>query len=274
MVILEGALVGVGFAASLLATTLGLRRAERSPRGPLGGRMRPVLRRMALALPLGVLAGVVTGWPAAGVLGLAAGLGLPGLFRRSSTGAISRIEAIAAWTEMLRDTLVGQGGLTEVILASVSVAPAAIAPQVRALGSRVDSGTPLGAALRSFAQELADPAGDAVVAALVLTAEAGGAGLAALLGELATSARAEVAMRLRVETSRARSWSAMRTTAGVSIGFIALASLAARPYLAPYASPLGQLVLLVVGAAFACGFWSMARMVRPRAPERLFEAPR
>lgn len=59
-------------------------------------------------------------------------------------------------------------------------------------------------ALAAFAEEVADPTCDLVVAALVLAAGHQARRLGELLGTLAATAREQATMRLRVEAGRAR----------------------------------------------------------------------
>ena len=124
--------------------------------------------------------------------------------RPAGTRAVGRIEAIAGWTEMLRDTLAAAAGLEQAILATAPLAPVPVREQVTALAVRIQRGQRLPAALRAFAAEVADPTGDLVVAALLLAAEQQARDLGELLASLADSAREHAAMRLRVAAGRAR----------------------------------------------------------------------
>ena len=164
----------------------------------------------------------------------------------------------------------GAAGLTQALIATASVCPQAIREQVSTLANRLSSGAALTATLRSFADELADPAADVVVATLLMAATERAHRLGDLLGALAESTREEVAMRQAVEASRASARSAVRTVTGFSVGFLVLMVLFARSYLAPYGTPEGQAVLVVVGALFGLGLWLMAVMVRTRPTPRLF----
>jgi len=226
----------------------------------------------AIAVAAGLVAFMVTRWPVAIPLGALAILGFRGLGRGPEGQAIERIEAIAAWTEMLRDTLAGAAGLTQALIATASICPKAIREQASALASRLSAGAILATALRGFADELADPAADVVVAALVMAATERAHRLGDLLGALAESTREEVAMRQAVEASRASARSAVRTVTGFSFGFLGLMALFARSYLAPYHTPEGQVVLTVVGALFGLGLWLMAVMVRAKPVPRLLVA--
>lgn len=233
-------------------------------------RRRGLFRRRLLAASAGVVAFAVTRWPIAFPLTIVAVLGLRGLGGRSAGQIIERLEAIASWTEMLRDTLAGAAGLTQALMATAPICPEAIREEVGTLATRLTNGVTITTALRSFADELADPAADVVVATLLLAATERAQRLGDLLGALAESTREEVAMRQGVEASRSAARSAVRTVAGFSFGFLGLIALFARPYLAPYRSAGGQVVLAVVGGLFGLGIWLMAVMVRPSPVPRLF----
>jgi len=230
-------------------------------------------QRIAIAGGVGIVAFVITRWPMAFPLGIFAFLGLRGLGGGPAGPVIAKLEAIAAWTEMLRDTLAGASGLTQALIATAPIAPGPVREPVVALAARISSGAPLAAALRSFAVELDDPAADVVVASLLLAATERAQRLGDLLGALASSTREEVAMRQAVEASRSSARSAVRTVTGFSFALVALMTLFARPYLAPYRSATGQLVLGVVGVLFGLGLWLMSVMVRPDPTPRLFESP-
>ena len=56
---------------------------------------------------------------------------------------------------------------------------------------------------------------------------------------------------------------------GVTLGLALFLALLNHGYLAPYSSPLGQFVLLVVGVLFALAFAWLAKVTRPVEPARL-----
>jgi hypothetical protein len=88
--------------------------------------------RLGLAILAGIVVGAVTGWPVGAVLAAAAGFGAPLLLSGSRGRAedIARIEAIAGWAEMLRDTMAGAAGLEQAIVATATVAPLSIRTEV------------------------------------------------------------------------------------------------------------------------------------------------
>lgn len=232
-----------------------------------------ILARAALAAVAGVLVGAVTGWPVGALLAAAAGLALPGLLLagRQRSGQIARVEAVAGWAEMLRDTLAGAAGLEQAIVATAPVAPTAIREPVVALAGRLEHSQRLAPALRAFADEVADPAADLLVAALLLAAEHQTRRLGDLLGTLAAAAREQVTVRLRIEAGRASTRTSVRVIVAATTTLVVGLGVLNRGYLAPYDSATGQLMLLAVGVLFAVAFGWLARMSRPAVPSRLLD---
>jgi tight adherence protein B len=107
-----------------------------------------------------------------------------------------------------------------------------------------------------------------VTAAPSMAAAGGVRDVARLLSALAASARAEAAMRQRVEANRARTRTSVRTVAACTgiavVGLVAFK----RPYLAPYATGQGQVVLTVVCLAFAGGLAWLAKLADYGQPQR------
>jgi hypothetical protein len=196
--------------------------------------------------------------------------GLPRLFRQTS-GSISivKIEAIATWTEMLQSTLAASAGLSQAILTTAPLSPIAIREPAMALSSRIGAGMHPKEALLRFGDDLADPCADRVICSLILAVSSRAQRLGELLAALAESTREEVALRLRIETSRASIRSGVRTVLVFSVGFAVALTVLAHPYLAPFGSAAGQMVLLVVGALYAIGLTLMVVLARPPAPVRL-----
>ncbi len=274
---LLGALCGAG-ALGVVAAVRGTDPADARPRRPSSApaftdRVERLSLRLALGVGAGVVIGMITRWPVAALL-----LGLAGYMVPSITGgreareaAIARIEAIATWAEMLRDTMAGAGGLEQSIIACAGVAPAAIRTEVRHLAARLERER-LTVALREFADEIDDPTGDLVVAALLLAADKNPKRLGALLGMLAQSARAEVEMRLRVETGRARTRASVKVISVATVLFATGLTVLNREYLEPYNSLFGQLMMLVVGLCFATSFLWLAHASRLPGNERFLSA--
>jgi tight adherence protein B len=237
----------------------------------LAGRRPGDSRRLAVAVGVGVLVGMVTRWPVAAVLAAVAGWVLPGLIGpdRDHKRRLARIEAVATWTESLRDTLGAAAGLEQAITATAAMAPTPIRDEVTRLAARLRRGDRLAVALRAFAVDLDDATGDLVVTALVMAAERNARHIGDLLTSLASAARDQASLRMRVMAGRARIRTSSRVITAVTLSMAAGLVLFNNRYLIPYDNATGQLVLVVVGALFAFGFAWLSRVSRIQEPERV-----
>jgi len=250
---------------------------QSQPVGATGGTSRrrvqispSSLRSIAMAGLGGTLAAVLTGWPVALPIVAVAIYGLPKLFGQTSGDvSVVKIEAIANWTEMLQGTLAASAGLNQAIMATAPLAPLPIRDPALALSGRINAGMHPRAALLLFGDELGDPCADRVICSLILAVTARAQRLGDLLAALADSTRDEVALRLRVETSRASVRSGVRTVLIFSVGFAVALAVLAHSYLLPFGTPTGQLMLLLVGVLYAGGLTLMVVLSRPPAPIRL-----
>ncbi len=270
------ALLGAGFGLGLVLVWVGWRGTDRPRPARQGGlgKVDRVNLRLALAIGLAVVVGAATRWPVGAVLAGLAGWGAPGLLggARAQQAAVGRIEAIASWAEMLRDTMAGSAGLEQAIVATAPLAPMPIRKEVVTLAVRLE-GERLAPALRAFADEVADPTCDLVVAALVLAAEHQAQRLGELLGSLAQAARDQATMRLRIEAGRARTRTSVRVILGATGALVLGLAILNRGFLAPYDTAVGQLFLVLVGAMWAAAFVWLSRITRPSATERFLASP-
>lgn len=264
-----GAVVGLG----VLMVVNGARGTEVVLVAPLlhraGSGVDRLLVRAGAATVLAALAGALTGWPVAVGAGAVAGWIAPRWWagRGEHRRELERVEALASWTEQLRDTLAAANGLEHAIGASAAVAPQALAEPVARLAARVEY-EPLPIALRRFADDVDHPLADFVVAALVVASEKEARELGTLLGHLAECARDDARMRTRIWVGRARSRTAVRIIVGVVAAFVAGLLVMDREYLTAYDSAEGQIALAVIFGLFAAAFVAMERMGRFAAPER------
>ncbi|GAA1291649.1 type II secretion system F family protein [Saccharothrix xinjiangensis] len=269
------ALLGVGAGSGLLLVALGRRgadpnRSRRTRTRAAGAVDRHWTLRLASAVAAAVVTGLLTGWIVGAVLAGLAAWALPRVLGRDPehTRRVARIEAIATWAEMLRDTLSAAAGLEQAVLATAPLAPTVIRAEVGELAAGIENGERLASALRRLGEYLDDPVGDLVIAALLLAAEQQTRRLADLLGSLADAARAQASMRMRVEAGRARTRTSVRVIVGTTCAFAIVVVLLNRDYMGAYDSATGQIVLLGIGALFALGFAWLARIARVARPDR------
>jgi tight adherence protein B len=237
-------------------------------------RWRPHADRLTARFGLAVAGAALAGWWTRWIVAAAA-VGLLGWLAPSFVGLrtqrrrqLARSEAIAIWAEMLRDLLVSNAGLHEAIGKSARVAPAAIRDEVRALYVRAQRGD-LSAALARFADDMDDAIADTVVTALQIADQRAVSDLGAMLAAVATSTRETVAMQLRINAARVRTYRTAQLIAGIVAFFVGLLVLTNRSYLEPFGTPTGQLVLLAVCAIVAGSVWAMVVLSRPARAERL-----
>jgi tight adherence protein B len=275
-VTLVAGVLGALFALGVVTFAVAMRPAapaEARFRRRSGPSARERFENLALRVALGVGAAIVVGaltrWPMAalmvGVGGFLAPSLLGGEARRKAQ--LERVEAIASWAEMLRDTMAGSGGLEQSIVATAGVAPRAIRPEVLRLAARLERDR-LAPALREFADEIDDPSGDLVVAALILAADKSPKRLGDLLGRLAAFARSEVNMRMRIEAGRSRTRTSVKVITVATTLFAVFLLIFNRHYLHPYDTAVGQAVLGLIGVCFGSSFYWLSRSLRIDVEER------
>lgn len=250
----------LGFLIMVAGAALGLLAVIRLARGlapipPVRGRLaidKARTRQTGIALGVGLAALLVTRWPLAGLAGAVIVWLWPRLFGGGGAGRrqLEKVEALAAWTESLRDTATAAAGLEQAIPATVGATRALMRVSVRDLAARLDGRVPLPEALARFADDVDDPAADMVVAALSLNARQRAGGLERILTSLAASSRSELEMRRKVEHERRALRRQAQRIAMAVTGFIALQAVFARGWVEPYSTPLGQLVLAIVATTF------------------------
>ena len=272
---LAGGLVAIGLVLLVLELT------RRQP--PAGTPPHPTMlkamsklgqagrRKILIAVVAGLAMLAVTGWP---VAALAAGLGV--LFVPMLTSArgtrqrTARLEGLEQWTRRLSDMLTASRGLEDALEASARTAPAAIAPQVTALARRLSARAGTQEALRVFAAEIDDPAGDRIVAALLIATGRRGGGVQGILSTLAEMLARDVAARREIEASRAEHRTTLRWIIAFVVGFTIFA-IVNRSYSAPYGTFVGEVVLALVAALYAAGLAWLNKLGQIPAPGRFLD---
>jgi tight adherence protein B len=256
------ALLGAGVGAGVLLLVSGLR-APALTRSR-GRAIRPMRSNVSAVRVAGVLAvaavvGAATGWPVAAILAGLAVWSLPGVLGpdRAHRQTLARVEAIAAWAEDLTGTLRSAAGLEQTIIETAQVAPSQIRAELIALGAAPRAGIRLPDALRTFAATMADPTADLVTNVLLQASQHQARDIAASLDGVGRAARRQASARVRIATGRARTRTATRIIIAVVLGCAA-------------GSPVGQLILAVLGAMFAgCLVWMVRTGRIPDLPRIL-----
>lgn len=229
---------------------------------------------LGAAVLVGALAFLLTGLPVIGLLLALAVLGTPWLFTagKAEQRAIARIEAVGEWTRRLKDMSSTGQGLQQAIIGTVATTPPEIEEEVRLLAARLQAGWLAKPALLGFADEIGDPVCDQVVAALILHLSDRGERLGDVLGSIASAAAAEVATRREVEAKRTQPRFAVRFLTVMTLLILGY-GLINPSYMRPYGSPTGQLVMIVLGAAFIGLLAWVRAMSQPPRPARFLPAP-
>jgi Flp pilus assembly protein TadB len=265
MTLLWGLLSGMAVIGGLIGLVAGLVGTTAPRRAPLRQRWQALrtgpeqaedvrLRRRtlaALAVVVFVTVWLVSGNFVGGALLGAAVVGVPWLIAPAQMAQerIGQLEALSEWTQRLAGLLRLGMGLEQAMMTSRQGAPDELAPQIITLSDRLRLGWRPQEALRAFAEELDDVTADKVVAALILSVNDRGPGLAQALEDLAGTVRDEVAKKRAIEADRAKPRTTVRWMTIITVGVV-MAGFFVPSYTKPYSTLLGQLVLAFLMAGF------------------------
>jgi Flp pilus assembly protein TadB len=271
LAVVLGAVAGFGVFLGVLAVVgVPQRPAGRPTRRRRRATAQERTRRLVVGLVAGAVALLLTRWVVAGLA-----IALLGAYWDRIAGsnaqervAIARLEAMASWTESLRDTIAGAVGLEQAIPATAVNAGAAIRPALNLLVDRLRIREPLPDALAAFAEDIDDPSADVICSTLVLNARLRGPGLRDVLTALAVSAREELDMRRRIDASRRSIRRSVRIVLAIVLAVMGLLSVFDRNYVKPYGTVQGQVALLIVVLLLAAGLLWLRRLASPRRTER------
>ena len=226
-------------------------------------------KRLGIGAAIFTAVWAVTGWTLAAFTISAVTVMASAAAARHSSKRDDRVivDAVAVWTEQLRDMLAGSSGLEQTISSTAPHAPAILRePLERLVASMSFSSLPQ--ALHRFAREVDHPTADFVVAALSTAATRQVRELGTLLGHLASCARDEARMHTRIWVGRSRTRSAVKIIATVVTVFVVGLALVSPDYLAPYRTAEGQVVLSGVVLVFFGALFLMQRLSLVASPDR------
>ncbi|MFF0142600.1 type II secretion system F family protein [Streptomyces sp. NPDC005227] len=265
MTLLLALLCGMTMVAGLIGVVAGVVGTTAPRRAPL--RQRLLARRAGAAHSEDVRLRRRTLWAAAVVVfvvvwlvsgnfvgGLLLGAGVVGVPWLISPAQLARdrigqLEGLSEWTQRLAGLLRLGMGLEQAMITSRQGAPEELTGQIINLSDRLRLGWRPQEALRAFADELGDVTADKVVAALILSVNDRGPGLAQALEDLAGTVRDEVAKKRSIEADRAKPRTTVRWMTIITVGVV-VAGFFVPSYTRPYSTLLGQLVLAFLTAGF------------------------
>lgn len=268
-------LAGAGGAAFGLGLVL-LAPFWRTSAERLNGRARvprQMLFRSAIVGTVGGLTWAVTGWPVAAVLAGCAAWWLPAVLapNQAAKAEVAKIEAVAGWTEQLRDLISAASGLRQAVGASLPIAPAPIRPDVELLARDLTEGMELRQALADFAHRVDNETADLVVVALSMASHRHAADLGPLLGNLAEAARDRASLLNRTSDARAQTRTSVRIIIGASLVMVVGMGVFNGSFFEPLGTALGQMTLALVGALWAGALWWLVRLSNPPRQVRLLK---
>lgn len=263
------AVLGAITLLGLLGAGLALRPHTPQPRrvrppSAIGTRLAALSPRSRTTLAGSVAAGVVlsilTGWVAAIVILPAAALGLPYLLADPpAVQRIRRVEAMKEWTASLAGVLGVGIGIEQAITATLASTPDPIKPEVTTLVARLRARWDTATALRAFAEDLDDATGDLITLNLILAARNRNRNLSSVLQGVAKSVAEDVDSRRRVEAGRAKPRGSARLVTIFSLGVLAILAFTG-DYVAPYFTPIGEVILLFLLTAYGAALAWMRKM--------------
>jgi Flp pilus assembly protein TadB len=274
-------ITAAALAGALIMTGLVLGAAELTRRAPPPGSpaaprrtaiwLAAARKRVVLAAAGGLVMLAITRWPVAALATAAATIFVPRLTTtRSARQRTARLEGLEQWTRRLSDLLTASRGLENALEISARGAPAAVAGPVAALGRRLSARTGTEEALRAFAAEIDDPAGDRIAAALIIATGQRGGAVRGVLSALAEILARDVAARREIEAERAQHRTTLRWIVGFIAGFTVFA-IVNRSYSAPYGTLDGQIVLAIVALLYAVGLAWLSHLGTIPAPGRFLD---
>ena len=276
--VLFGALTGVGLFAVVLGSQKRPVREKqarlrqfrsRAARVKLSSSTNDTLAMLGLGAVLAFGAWYATGWVVAALIGLAAGVMGPMMWRapRKRRAFTDEIEAYSQWTEQIRDLVAASGSLFEAVTLTADQAPSLLRPKVVQMASIARTlGLPAG--LDWFAAEMDSPFADRLVLGMKIAWDSG-ARVSEAFESTARSMRAEVEMRRRNEVANARAWTQVISMVGVTVVSVLFMFVFNKPFFDPFGSVIGQATLLAVGVLIFGNIYWVLKLSESGIPVRL-----
>lgn len=223
------------------------------------GRRRDL--RWGLAVLVGIVLFVLTDWVAALALG-------PTLLGAAPPTDIPLMEALDRWVRQVAAVLPQGRDIITAVRISRPRAPKLIAGSVDQLVSRLDGRMEPREAFQRMADELDSSEADAVLASLALAATHP-RGTSVTLKAIAGTIQQRLKVLRQVEAERSKPRNAVRQITLVTIAMFGVLLVVGRSFLAPLATPPGQVLVTAAVVMYVTALVQMYRMARPRRRTRI-----
>ena len=280
--IIVGIATGGLFAAGLVAVVVGVLGTEEPTGHPGDARAhwRGLLTRGGQGVAItaaAVAAWAATGWPVAGVAVVAAVLLVPRMIRETASAKRDReiLEATRAWLQQL-DTTVGAGvGLESALRESARQTrrDSPIAGPLRRAVERLDW-MDATAALEGLAADLDNHVADAATVVLASALTHSTRGLRPALHSLVVWADDQLDHLRQVEVEARGLRMTRRAVLAIWTVLAVYLAVTSPDLMSAYATPVGQLVLLVLASLASGALWLLAIWSHIPGPERFFHPAR
>ena len=223
------------------------------------------------AVVMAAVAWLIAPLPALALVAAAAGAVAPFAWLRARCSRLMRLRR-GLWPDVC-DLLIASVragmSLPDAVSSLAESAPAELRPAFAMFARDMAASGHFDSSILRLKVNLADPVADRIVETLRMARQVGGTELTAVLRALASSVRADAALRAEVESRQ--SWIRGAAVLGVVAPWVILALLAMRPEGArAYASPAGIGLILVGAAVSFVAYRLMLRLGRLPEPRRWF----
>ncbi len=273
-------LCGVSIVAGLLLIVRGARRRppatarasrsvslfqrwEQLSRRPHGAKGRRRDIGLVASLVAGFVVMALTGWALAIPIVPLLLVGLPALLSEPDNADIDLLEALDRWVRSMIATIPTGQSVLQAVRTTQRTAPESLAPHLSMLVSRLDARWTTREAMLALADDLHSPDSDAVVAALLLAAERGGTGATVTLTALSDSIQSRLKALREIEAERSKPRIVVRQITVITVVMLVGSFAFGREFFAPYATPVGQLILGVLLAVYVSSLLMLRRMTTP-----------
>ena len=229
--------------------------------------------RIVGGLVLGVVGMYWLRWPVLVIVIPVAVIGLPRLLSDPPQDTIRLLEALDRWVRGMLAHLSTGKSITDAIRVSARQPPPLLAAPLSLLVKRLDDRWTAPQAIQAMADELNSADADAVLASLMLSAQRGGTGASVTLYALADTIQDRLKALREIEAERAKPRVVVRQVTIISGLTLAAFMLASPSFFAPYSTPIGQVILVILLTAYVLAIWIMRRMTLSRPRQRILRTP-